>query len=86
MIGNRHAVLRTDLMQRLQAEESRYAQFTPVLRFILADKDSHAFSAQRMCYLGSVDDWIDVGYSQSLAELANTLIPKLGTDAYFNLY
>lgn len=79
-------ILTNKLLQQLRETADRYAQFTPVLRFILVDEDSRAFSAQRMCYLGSVDDWIDVGYSHSLSELANTLIPTLGTDAFYGLY
>jgi hypothetical protein len=74
------------LAGRIQAEQERYSQFTPVLRFILIDAKQRAFGVQRMCYLGSVDDWIDIGATGSAEELAHKLIPKLGTDRFFELY
>src|SRR5712692_2746754 len=45
------------LAERLQAEEERYARYTPVLRFTLIDPTRRRFGAQRMCYLGSIDGW-----------------------------
>ena len=43
------------LAEQFQAEEERYARYTPVLRFILLDPKQRRFGAQRMCYLGSID-------------------------------
>lgn len=78
--------LTEDLRERFREEEARYGQFTPILRFILLDGDRHTFRAQRMCFLGSIDDWIDIGVDKPLSELAESLIPALGTDAFFGLY
>ena len=39
-----------------------------------------------MSYLSGVDDWIDIEYDKSIEELANALIPTLGTDEFFELY
>jgi len=66
----------------------RGAQFTPILRFTLrvADAETRSFGVQRWCYRGSIDDWIDVGASGSLDQLARQLIPTLGTDKFFELY
>ena len=50
------------LFSRLRADQERYGQFTPVMRFILADADERTFGVQRMCYLGSIDDWIDISH------------------------
>lgn len=72
--------------ERLQEGERVHGQFTPVMRFILHDKQQRIFRAQRMCYRGSVDDWIDIGYSKSIDAMTSRLIPKLGTDAFFELY
>src|SRR5713226_7222890 len=41
------------LAERLQSEEERYAQYTPVLRFTLLDPTQRQFGVERMCYLGS---------------------------------
>jgi hypothetical protein len=60
------------------------ARFTPVLRFILADKEQRTFYAERWCYLGSIDDWIFVT-TGTVNELAGRMIPTLGTDAFFEL-
>lgn len=71
------------LKGRLQEEESVSGQFTPVIRFILADEQQRLFRAQRMCYRGNIDDWIDIGYGKSINAMTSRLIPKLGTDAFF---
>ena len=71
---------------RLRELQERRAQFTPVLRFILPDTDRRSFGVQRMCYLGSIDDWIDVLATGSVHQLAWQVIPKLGTDQFFELY
>jgi hypothetical protein len=74
------------LLERIQADQERYSQFTPILRFILADADRRIFGAQRMCYWGSVDDWIDLRMSGTADKLARELIPTLGTDRFFELF
>ena len=69
---------------RIQATMERRAQFSPVFRFTLMDEELRTFYAERMCYLGSIDDWIHVAIGQ-VDRLARKLIPKLGTDAFFEL-
>ena len=76
---------RNDIAQRMQEEEHIYGQFTPIMRFILTDSEKRHFKAQRMCYLGSVDDWLDIEFDEPIAELAPRLIPILGTDEFFEL-
>ncbi len=71
-----------DAAKKITAEIERYAQFTPVLRFTLIDVDTHAFAAERMCYLGSIDDFIHVGYGP-LEPMASNIIATLGTDEFF---
>ena len=75
-----------DMAQRAEAEEQIYGQFTPVMRFDLADSQRRYFKAQRMCYRGSIDDWIDIEFDKSIKELARRLIPTLGTDEFFELF
>jgi hypothetical protein len=72
--------------RRMEEEYDIYAQFTPIMKFIISDEENRLFRAQRMCYFGSVDDWIDIEYNKSIEELANKLIPTLGTDAFFELF
>ena len=60
------------------------AQFTPVMRFILADEAERTFDAERWCYLGSIDDWIFIT-TGPVSQLARQMIPTLGTDAFYEL-
>jgi hypothetical protein len=82
----RESVLSPGMAERLQAERDRYGQFTPVLRIILADPERRTFRAERMCWLGSIDDWIDVEPHGPIEKVVRALIPKLGTDAFFELH
>ena len=79
-------LLSNDVKSRLEDEQRLHAQYTPIMKFILNDDDKRLFNAQRMCYLGSVDDWIEIEYNKAIKELVNDLIPKLGTDEFFNLF
>ena len=82
----RESALSPGMAERLQAERDRYGQFTPVLRFILADSEHRTFRAEQMCWLDSIDDWIDVEPHGLIEKVARALIPKLGTDAFFELH
>jgi hypothetical protein len=72
--------------KHLQEQMDKMARFSPIMRFILIDSDEHKFIAERRCYLDDVEDWIDIGESGSIDKLARRLIPKLGTDDFFELY
>jgi len=89
LIGELHnmtGLSRPVIAERLQAVEERHAQYTPVLRFILLDPTRRRFGAQRMCYLESIDDWLELGQTGSAAQLARALIPTLGTDQFYELW
>jgi hypothetical protein len=70
---------------RLQEQLDKMARFSPILRFILFDPDERKFTAERWSYLGDIDDWINIGESGKLENLARRLIQKLGTDDFFEL-
>ncbi len=63
----------------------RYAQFAPVLRFTLIDEDQRTFEAERMCYLGSIDDFIHIGYGP-LEPMVSDIIATLGTEEFFEWF
>jgi hypothetical protein len=71
---------------RLQEQLDKMARFSPILRFILVDQEERKYKTERWCYLGDVEDWIDIGESGRLEKLARRLIPKLGTDDFFELF
>jgi hypothetical protein len=77
---------RPGLAEQLQALEERHAQYTPVLRFTLLDPKQRRFGSERMCYLGSIDGWLELGQTGPVAKLAHALIPTLGTDQFFELW
>jgi hypothetical protein len=70
---------------KIQTHLESSSRFSPVMRFILVDEGDRTFRAERWCYKGSIDDWIDVDYGP-IQELASRLIPVLGTEDYFELY
>ncbi len=73
----------SDTIERMQ---NRYAQFQPIMRFLLTDNVRHLFTAQRMCFRGSIDDWINIGYDQPIPNLAARLISTLGSDEFYELF
>ena len=78
---------RPGLAEELRALEERYAHYTPVLRFTLMDPKQRRFGVERMCYLGSIDGWLELHeHTGPVAELARALIPTLGTEQFFELW
>jgi hypothetical protein len=77
---------RPGLVEELRALEERHAHYTPVLRFTLLDRKQRHFGSERMSSLGGIDDWLELGQTGPVAELARALIPTLGTDAFFEFW
>src|SRR2546425_3042750 len=77
---------RPGLAERLRAEEERYARYTPVLRFTLLDPARRQVGAERMCYRGNIDGWLELRRTGPVAELARALIPTLNTDQFYELW
>jgi len=61
------------------------ARFSPEMRFVLLDQEDRTFGAERWCYLGSIDDWIEVGPPGPLRVLAKRFIPLLGTHELYDI-
>jgi hypothetical protein len=63
------------------------ANYMAVMRFVLADPDKRLFLAERFCFRGSVEDWIDIGGpAQKLAVVLKKFIKHLGKESIFELY
>jgi hypothetical protein len=60
-------------------------QYSPMLQFLLEDEQRRLFTAQRYCFRGSIDDWIDIGYG-SLTTLVKQYVKHLGKESYFELF
>lgn len=70
-------------IQKFLAESSSYSSD---LRFVLVDKQERLFKAQRYCYLGSVDDWVQVGSVNRLDKLVETYVKHLGQESFYDLF
>jgi hypothetical protein len=73
-------------IKQVQSEMEQHAQYTPVMRFTLLDPAQRLFGAERMCYLGDIDGWLDLFKTESVTTLADALIPTLGTEEFFELW
>jgi hypothetical protein len=76
---------RFDTESQLEDVLDRSARYTAILRFILIDKEQRTFKIQRMCYLGSIDNWMDIGEWGPIDALVPHVISILGTDEFFEL-
>ena len=72
-------------LRRIEERDRRSGQFSPMMRFILTNKERRLFSAQRMCFMSGMDDWIYLQYDKPIGKLARQLVPVLGTDQFFEL-
>jgi hypothetical protein len=73
-------------IERLQSQEERHAQYSPVLRFNLLDPKQREFGVERMCYRSSIDGWLELMQTEQVEKLASKLIPTLGTDEFYELW
>jgi hypothetical protein len=74
------------LAAALREEAERQARYVPQLRFRLLDPVQRRFWAERMCYAGGIDDWLTLGDTGPVEDLAAALVPTLGTDAFYDLW
>ena len=60
--------------------------YDPQLQFLLIDEKKRLFQTRRYCYLGSIDDWMDIGETGPLPKLAKLFITHLGQESYYELF
>jgi hypothetical protein len=58
--------------------------YTAMLRFGLFDKERRTFTAERFCFRGAIDDWINLGGPEHLKTLVDMYVELLGTDDFFD--
>jgi hypothetical protein len=73
-------------LAKFEAETLARGPFMPILRFALIDDRKRRFQAERMCYLGSIDNWIAIAFDEPIEKLTRSLIPALGSDEFFELF
>src|SRR4029450_1535478 len=59
--------------------------YSPMLQFLLENAQRRLFTAQRYCFRGAIDDWIDIGHG-SLPTLIKRYVKHLGQESYFGLF
>ena len=64
---------------------SDVATYSPSMQFVLIDQEKRIFITKRFCYLGSIDDWIEIGEPSKLENLVKKYVRHLGKDSYFEL-
>jgi len=58
-----------DKGKHVQGTVARSISYSAMLRFILSDDIKRIFTTERFCFLGSIDDWIGIGNSDTLQKL-----------------
>ena len=62
--------------------------YQKILRFTLNDKEERTFRVQRWCFMGSIDNWIDLwacGGIGKLPALVREFCPHIGQDSFYEL-
>jgi len=85
LIGNmslRSGINKEGALNTLVSISDHY--YTAMLRFRLIDKEKRKFMAERFCFRGSIDDWIDLEDPGTLKKLCKKYFSLLGTDKFFD--
>ena len=61
-------------------------EYSPMMRFVLADNKKRKFVAERYCFLGSIDNWINIGGPDKLENLIKWYLKYLGKESFFELF
>jgi hypothetical protein len=63
----------------------RHTRYSPMFRFTLKDENQRLYSVDRWCYLGSIDRWFSLAEGEPLETVAQTYLPHLGQESFFEL-
>ena len=61
-------------------------EYSPMMRFVLTDNEKKRFVVERFCFLGSIDDWINIGGPDKLENLIKRYLKHLGKESFFELF
>lgn len=64
---------------------TRSLSYSADLRFILVDPEKRLFQTERYCYLGSIDDWIEIGAMDKLERLVKKYVKHIGQESFYDL-
>ena len=77
--------LRTPGRPSAKAVVEKFLTYSPMLRFVLVDKEQRLFETQRYNFLGSIDDWMTIDFKGTLPKLVKTYVQHLGEDSFYEL-
>ncbi len=77
---------RRELIKSIQETLDTHAQYRPMLHFKLVDAAERTFCAERVTYVASLPEWVDICDSGQLQSLVDEIIPLLDTDEYYELF
>jgi hypothetical protein len=63
----------------------RFGHYAAMVRFRLVEKEKRLFRADRFCFRGSVDDWIEISGPETLDTLAKRFLKHLGQESFYDL-
>ena len=69
-----------------KAVVEKFLTYSPMLQFVLVDKEQRLFETQRYSFLGSIDDWMTIDYEDKLPKLVKTYVKHLGEDSFYDLH
>jgi len=72
--------------RKVDAALKRVLSYSPMLQFVLIDEVKRVFETQRYCFLGSIDDWIVIGSTDTLPKLVKTYVRHLGEESFYDLH
>jgi len=73
---------------RIRSIPDHYGNYIQVMRFTLVDEEARIFRAQRWCFRGSIDRWINLwglGAEGKLKDLVKKFCPHIGRESFFEL-
>lgn len=76
---------RQELLEGMQAMLDKNAQYSPMLHFNLVNAADRTFCAERVTYVSSLPEWVNICDCGPLQSLVDQIIPLLDTDEYFAL-
>jgi hypothetical protein len=70
---------------KVEAAVQRHPQ-APAYQVVAKPDRIEVYARERMCYAGGIDDWLTLGDTGQVAELAADIVPTLGTNAFYELW
>ncbi|MEA5551560.1 hypothetical protein VB713_11305 [Anabaena cylindrica UHCC 0172] len=70
----------------IQGNIARSISYSSMLRFVLCDENKRIFQTERFCFLGSIDDWIEIGSPDTLQKLIEKYVKHLDKDSFYELH